>query len=97
MTTVAFFEFKLIRTATGKAATPLLISLQPPQWLPDGSEASCIVKIDDTAGRPIVGIDPLNALTNALMFVETYLRNLGDVCWENGQGFVDLNSETQTG
>lgn len=55
----------------GKPSRPLAIEIVAPRWT-DGI-AVCDVAINGEPIRPIQGVDPLNAMQNALAFVEAYV------------------------
>jgi hypothetical protein len=58
----------------------------------NGDETVCeICTADGATLAAIIGIDPINALENAISFIRSYLKNLkGELFWKNGQKYIDL-------
>jgi hypothetical protein len=71
------------RTPTNE---PLTYELSQPTW--DAQEGVCKVYVSSLVGEAVSirGVDPLNALTNAIAFVESHLISTPEKCilWENG-------------
>ena len=63
-----------------------------PHWTIDDTEAACPLTIEGLYGElvPIRGIDPLDALRNAIRMVESLLSKVGDkyaLYWADGEEY----------
>ncbi|MCB1680832.1 MAG: hypothetical protein KDI65_02755 [Alphaproteobacteria bacterium] len=70
----------------------IIIQIGYPKWTEPDIEARCPVAIRGDLGRvsDIAGIDPIDAMKNALTFVETYLKQKDSqtkVLWPDGESY----------
>jgi len=70
----------------------VIIQVGHPAWVQEGLEASCPIAIRGVAGRTpnIRGVDPMDAMKNAMVFIESYLtdrRGKSTFFWPNGEKY----------
>jgi hypothetical protein len=70
-----------------------------PHWIVDGVEASCSAGVEGLYGPPaeIRGVDPLDALSNATLFVRELLLGRNDeydLYWADGEPFDGAGAST---
>jgi hypothetical protein len=80
------------RPSPDKSDIDIVVQVGYPRWTELNVEAACPVSFVGGIGRvkDICGIDPLNAMKHALMFIETYLNRPegnGKFFWEDGEEY----------
>lgn len=70
----------------------VVIQVGYPAWVEPNLEAACPVAIHGMEGRipKIRGVDQMDAIKNALLFIENYLTDRGDkgkFFWPNGDEY----------
>jgi len=83
-------HLKLQRTPD--SIVEIVIQIGYPKWTKPHIEACCPVAIRGDVGRvkDIAGIDPIDAMKNALTFVESYLKQKDTqikVLWPDGEAY----------
>jgi len=78
--------------ASGGSLVDVVVQIGYPKWVNLNLEASCPVAFRGGIGRvkDIAGIDPLNAMKNAITFVESYLSpdgRKGKFFWNDGEEY----------
>jgi len=81
-----------LQSAPDEPMTDVIIQVGYPVWVQQGLEASCPVAIRGVAGRTphIRGVDQMDAMKNALIFIETYLtdrQGKPTFFWPNGEKY----------
>ena len=65
----------LVQLAGSCEYLDLAISVFPPEWVEEGTEAKCRIKLVGAldVDQSILGVDPMDALGNALKFLRAFL------------------------
>lgn len=81
-----------LQSTLGEPMSDVVIQVGYPAWVQHGLEASCPVSIRGVPGRTpnIRGVDPMDAMKNAMIFIETYLtdrQGKAKFFWPNGEEY----------
>ncbi|MBK6897121.1 MAG: hypothetical protein IPH06_11070 [Alphaproteobacteria bacterium] len=86
------FERRLKLQRTPDSILDIVIQIGYPRWTEPDIEVRCPVAIRGDVGRvkDIAGIDPIDAMKNAISFVESYLKQIDSqtkVLWPDGEAY----------
>jgi hypothetical protein len=85
-------ERPLKRERGEKSLVNIVIQIGYPKWKVQDIEACCPVAIRGDIGRvqDIVGIDPIDAMKNAITFIDSYFKHNNEkikVYWPDGEEY----------
>jgi hypothetical protein len=92
------FAFRVLNAISRRRGqrVSVTVRLGQPYWVTEGEEAACMLSLDGLYGRQpdIHGIDPLDAIRNAVILAENLLKGASDeyeLYWPNGEPYEPID------